>query len=117
MPYGVCKICGCTDNDPCYNPMHGNCWWVDDTHELCSHCAEKEIANDKRTRHCINTSDHHLQSAAEVLVCKNCEHWTKDKDSSDVMDDAAFGNCTENEWGSYGSDPMCMNFDERRTER
>ena len=31
MPYGVCKICGCTDTDPCHNPTHGNCWWVDDT--------------------------------------------------------------------------------------
>jgi len=55
MPYGICKKCGCTDNDPCYNPIHGMCWWVDDTHELCSHCAEKEIAEDPATQHCIVT--------------------------------------------------------------
>lgn len=55
MPYGVCKICGCTDNDPCHNSEHGNCWWVDDTHELCSHCADEEIANDPTTQHCINS--------------------------------------------------------------
>ena len=42
MAYGVCKVCGCTDNDPCHNPEYGNCWWVDDTHELCSHCANTE---------------------------------------------------------------------------
>lgn len=57
MPYGVCRICGCTDNDPCYNPMHGNCWWVDETHELCSHCADEKIANDDTTTHCINSND------------------------------------------------------------
>lgn len=55
MPYGVCKLCGCTDNDPCHNPLHGNCWWVDETHELCSHCADKSIADDPATQHCINS--------------------------------------------------------------
>ena len=55
MPYGVCKVCGCTDKDPCHNPTHGMCWWVDDTHELCSHCADEEIANDPATQHCINS--------------------------------------------------------------
>jgi hypothetical protein len=55
MPYGICKVCGCTDNDPCFNPEHGNCWWVDDTHELCSHCADPEIANHPATQHCINS--------------------------------------------------------------
>lgn len=55
MPYGVCRVCGCTDNDPCLNPEYGNCWWVDDTHELCSHCADETIANDPATQHCINS--------------------------------------------------------------
>lgn len=55
MAYGVCKVCGCTDNDPCHNPEHGNCWWVDETHELCSHCADKSIADDPATQHCINS--------------------------------------------------------------
>lgn len=54
MPYGICKVCGCTDDNPCYHPEHGFCWWVDDTHELCSHCAIKEIAEDPDTQHCIN---------------------------------------------------------------
>ena len=56
MAYGVCKVCGCTDNDPCHNPEYGNCWWVDDTHELCSHCANPEIANHPATQHCINSN-------------------------------------------------------------
>ena len=25
---GVCRICGCTWGDPCYNPLHGFCWWA-----------------------------------------------------------------------------------------
>ena len=53
--YGVCKVCGCTDNDPCYHPDWGCCWWADETHELCSHCADEEIANDPCTQHCINS--------------------------------------------------------------
>lgn len=56
MSYGVCKVCGCTDNDPCHHPDYGMCWWVDDTHELCSHCADKEIAEDQATQHCINSN-------------------------------------------------------------
>lgn len=55
MPYGICKVCGCTEHDPCWNPVYGYCWWVDDTHELCSHCADKEIADDPCTQHCVNS--------------------------------------------------------------
>lgn len=40
MSYGICKICGCTDDTACYHPDFGPCWWVDETHELCSHCVE-----------------------------------------------------------------------------
>ena len=58
--YGVCKICGCTDNDPCYHPDHGMCWWVDENHELCSHCADPIIAEDIATVHCINTQEDEL---------------------------------------------------------
>ena len=57
---GVCRVCGCTDMNPCYHPDHGNCWWVDDEHTLCSHCADlcddpsENICNDPQTVHCIN---------------------------------------------------------------
>ena len=113
MPYGVCKKCGCTDTDPCYNPEHGTCWWVDDTHELCSHCADPKIANDPNTRHCFNSNDKYFQSVAEILICKNCKHWHKAEDSLDVKDEDAYGNCDINEWGCYGSDSICTEFDER----
>ena len=113
MPYGVCKKCGCTDTDPCYNPEHGNCWWVDDTHELCSHCADPKIANDPNTRHCVNSNDKYFQSVAEILICKNCKHWHKAEDSLDVKDEDAYGNCDINEWGCYGREAFCTEFDER----
>lgn len=114
MPYGVCKICGCTDNDPCYHPDYGNCWWVDDTHELCSHCADPEIAEDPATVHCINSSDAQLQSLEEQLVCCHCKYWWK-KEAS-LVDEKGYGDCDINEWGSYGSDPACGDFEEKEED-
>lgn len=56
---GVCRVCGCTEENPCYHPEYGNCFWVDDTFTLCSHCASKKegglgIKDDPETEHCIN---------------------------------------------------------------
>lgn len=48
---GVCRVCGCTQENPCYHPIHGNCWWVEPS--LCSHCAAK-WPNGHLTEHCIN---------------------------------------------------------------
>jgi len=61
---GVCRICGCTEDNPCWHPDHGSCWWVDKTHTLCSHCAEEDnfalrghryltIKDKPETEHCI----------------------------------------------------------------
>lgn len=33
---GVCRICGCTDDNAC----EGGCSWVNKDHTLCSACAE-----------------------------------------------------------------------------
>ena len=57
---GVCRICGGTDENPCYNPDAGYCWWVDEEQTLCSHCAdlaaegEYSIKDDPETVHCVN---------------------------------------------------------------
>lgn len=32
----TCRQCGCSQEDACHHPEHGNCWWVED--DLCSHC-------------------------------------------------------------------------------
>jgi len=53
---GVCRICGCTEDDPCHNPNVGNCWWADESQTICSHCADKTIAEDPETKHCINSN-------------------------------------------------------------
>ena len=111
MPYGVCRVCGCTDNDPCYNPLHGNCWWVDETHELCSHCANPEFYNDPQTLHCINSTNTYNRSVAEVLVCANCKSWHKTDD--EVSDENGYGSCGINEYGCFGSDSICADFEER----
>lgn len=52
---GVCRVCGCTENDPCFNLLHGYCWWADDDHTICSHCADKSISDDPETKHCVNS--------------------------------------------------------------
>lgn len=52
---GICRICGCTENDPCFHPVHGTCWWADDEHTICSHCTDSRIKDDPETRHCINS--------------------------------------------------------------
>jgi len=33
-PSGVCRVCGCTDQDGCWE----GCYWADDSHTLCSAC-------------------------------------------------------------------------------
>lgn len=35
--YGTCMACGCTDEKAC----EGGCGWADETHTLCSRCAER----------------------------------------------------------------------------
>jgi hypothetical protein len=64
---GVCRVCGCTEKDPCYNPQYGNCWWYDYNTTLCSHCAEWLIFHDPRTVHCIKSakSDYNLKARAD----------------------------------------------------
>lgn len=52
--YGICKTCGCTAHNPCYNPRFGFCWWSDESETVCSHCADEAIKNDKDTVHCVN---------------------------------------------------------------
>ena len=37
-PVDTCKVCGCTDDDPCED----GCSWVEDLHTLCSACVEAE---------------------------------------------------------------------------
>jgi len=44
---GVCRECGCTDEEPCVSEVPGfgdepcaeACAWADDAHTLCTRCA------------------------------------------------------------------------------
>lgn len=51
---GTCVVCGCTWDNPCYNPEVGCCWWQDAKETICSHCAVRGIFNDPNTVHCVN---------------------------------------------------------------
>lgn len=37
FPVGICKKCGCTDNNACMTE-EGPCSWVNEAHDLCSAC-------------------------------------------------------------------------------
>jgi len=50
---GVCKVCGCTMHNPCFNHHHGFCWWANKEEDLCSHCASEAISQDPNTIHCV----------------------------------------------------------------
>lgn len=51
---GICRICGCTTNNPCYNPKEGFCWWMDNSETLCSHCDIAPVKNSEETLHRVN---------------------------------------------------------------
>ena len=48
---GVCRECGCTEDNACFHPEHDACYWLDDEQTLCSHCGIEEIKNDSATEH------------------------------------------------------------------
>lgn len=55
MSYGICKICGCTDHNPCFNYKHGFCWWTTPEHDVCSHCYGGVVPkDDPYTIHCVD---------------------------------------------------------------
>lgn len=54
---GVCRICGCTMEDPCSHYLYGTCSWADDDETICSWCAEGVLssAEKKEVIHRCNT--------------------------------------------------------------
>lgn len=52
-----CRICHCTQDRACVDPVHGCCWWVEP--DLCSHCGEPAIvaAQFDRLKHDANFAD------------------------------------------------------------
>lgn len=51
---GICKVCGCSQYNPCYHPQYGFCWWADRKATICSHCKKRKIRNSPLTQHCAN---------------------------------------------------------------
>lgn len=54
---GTCRICGCSIDNPCYNPNYGFCSWIDKDKTLCSHCANSDIRYSEKTEHCVRTNN------------------------------------------------------------
>ena len=70
--YGVCKICGCTDSHACNSPIFGNCWWVDDSHELCSHCKMKLEAKGLLVEDVCSYCGDESDEITEEGLCVDC---------------------------------------------
>lgn len=41
---GICRKCGCTQDDACHDHETGSCWWVEQ--DLCSACATVKEKNE-----------------------------------------------------------------------
>lgn len=50
----TCEKCGCTDQNPCFHPHWGFCYWPSRTLDICSHCLSKELEEDPETIHCVS---------------------------------------------------------------
>lgn len=61
---GTCQVCGCTNTDcsQCIEASGEPCFWVDDTQELCSRCADED-------------PDFYLDEEEKILdeICPNCK--------------------------------------------
>ena len=71
MSYGTCRICGCTDDNACYHPKLGHCWWVDDEHEVCSHCVG--MGNDSEVIRPKNLKEFHRLTAFVIPGIKSID--------------------------------------------
>jgi len=67
---GVCKVCGCTMNNPCFSYKYGFCWWSTPEQDICSHCVNSEIFD--ASIHCVNGMEFPVLSVhqpyAQMLV-------------------------------------------------
>jgi DNA-directed RNA polymerase subunit RPC12/RpoP len=76
LSVGVCKVCGCTENNACMTEV-GPCFWVNEEKDLCSNCVqENDIFQPMHVYHCANCSttfgiDAYLEDQSSV-VCPIC---------------------------------------------
>ena len=45
------------------------------------------------------------------MKCMYCKHWKKEDNVVD--DEYTYGWCDKFEWGMYGGDPMCVDFEHK----
>ena len=56
------------------HPLHGPCYWIDDEHEMCSHCYVEEIANDPATE---RTKAVPADKTVECCHCGDIHQWSE----------------------------------------
>lgn len=62
---GICRRCGCADDDACWNDLTGPCHWTDEAHTLCSECVNVPEGK-RRCRLCDHLAD------AGAKACPRC---------------------------------------------
>ena len=70
-PSGICRVCGCTQDNACIDPGGEPCIWIDV--DLCSECADEpevevmlcHVPRNPETRQALEAL---IQAAARVLV-------------------------------------------------
>ena len=67
--YGTCKICGCTDHEcsQCVKKTGMPCWWLDESHELCSACVDPTEKVNLMELKSFNVVDFIMEASKEDL--------------------------------------------------
>ena len=79
-----CKICGCTEDNPCVT-AEGRCFWI--MTGVCSECVVEIPAGE----HCFTKDKCPL---LVTKMCKNCAHLAEDKEAEE-MGFKNYWRCTE----------------------
>lgn len=65
--YGTCKNCGCTDNNACVVPGEENCHWVNEEHDLCSHCVTAFLSVKGRLIGTLHSKQEWINRVPDIL--------------------------------------------------
>lgn len=69
--YGICKICGCTDNNACVSGIEGPCYWIDKEHTLCSSCRlwkDTDVSGYPKVQHQVTVQGESYSDGKDVRV-------------------------------------------------
>lgn len=96
-----CKVCGCTEDNPCIHPDFGACFWIKP--DLCSHCVE--LKDDPRVTRPKDMKP--MKTGIEKIESGECE--LKGKTPMACMF-CEFGHMTECHYPLTCEEAECLHF-------